>query len=68
MYIRRSEDVQDVLCTFNSRPVSTGLFTEKVSENLMKISRDFNKASFVLSHFQEALIRPLSHFLTFKWP
>ena len=25
MYIRRSEDVQDVLCTFNLCPVSTGL-------------------------------------------
>ena len=28
MYIRRSEDVLDVLCTFNLRPVSTGLILE----------------------------------------
>ena len=27
-YIRRSEDVLDVLCTFNLRPVSTGLILE----------------------------------------
>ena len=28
MYIRRSEDVLGVLCTFNLRPVSTGLILE----------------------------------------
>ena len=33
MYIRRSEDVLNVLCTFDLRPVSTGcLFNQGISQ------------------------------------
>ena len=43
MYIRRSEDVQDVLCKFNLRPLSTGKWIDWIEKTVVKCEKETRK-------------------------